>query len=224
MLTAPVIHQHDSNASRTRPCSRWRLVWLVLFVTGMFLAWGAQQLARSTVPGQSHLRDELADYVDTTLPRPELTPEQVVSKQVESMRASWLDHDRLRECYSFAAPSNRAVTGPFERFANLVRSSPYDNLGTCQAYQVGKAVVEGNSAAVLVSLHTSDDQSLAFRFLLSKQSEAPYEDCWMTEGVYALTALELANPNSPISRSHEAMDVTPSQPESVEPLQEGRFD
>jgi hypothetical protein len=46
----------------------------------------------------------------------------------------------------------------------------------------------------------------------------------MTEGVYALTAGELANPNSPISRSRETVDVTPSQPDSVEPLQEGRFD
>jgi hypothetical protein len=223
MLTAP-IHQHDSNARRTRPGSRWRLVWLVLFVAGMLLAWGAQQLARTTLTGQGLSGEELMDSVDATLPRPELTPEQVVSKQVESMRASVLDHDRLRECYSLAAPSNRAVTGPFENFANIVRSSPYDNLGTCQAYQVGRAVIEGNSAAVLVSLLTSNGQSLAFRFLLSKQSEVPYADCWMTEGVYALTAEELTNPNSPISPFREQVDVTPSQTESVELSREGRFD
>ena len=67
-----------------------------------------------------------------------------------------------------------------------MRAYPYSELGKCAAYQVGTAVIEGDAAAVLVTLLTDRDQSLAFRFVLGKQKQTPYAECWMTEGVFAL--------------------------------------
>ncbi len=134
----------------------------------------------------SRVANVVADRFDVSLPQSDYSPSEVVTRQMESLRASTRDIDRLVECYSYASPANRGITGPFENFANLVLSEPYDEMALCKEYQVGTPVIDGNDASVLVSLLTVDDAALAFRFILSKQSSAPYEGCWMTEGVYPL--------------------------------------
>jgi hypothetical protein len=129
MLSAPGVVRPDSVPKPARLGGRWSSVLLLMFLGGMLLAWVAQKVARSTLEARSLGSNVSLERIDASLVRPEFTPEQVVTKQIESMRAAVLDPDRLRECYSLAAPSNRAVTGPFERFSALVSSAPYDQLG-----------------------------------------------------------------------------------------------
>jgi hypothetical protein len=89
---------------------------------------------------------------------------------------------------------------------------------------VGQAVIEEEAAAVLVSLLTSHDQSSAFRFLLRRQTEAPYAGCWMTEGVFVLTTEELASPGAPTSPFPKVLDPEPGDSPAVGPPLETRID
>ncbi|MEO8268488.1 MAG: hypothetical protein ABI557_02135, partial [Aureliella sp.] len=130
------------------------------------------------------------------LPKPSLTPEDVVREQVESLRGGVANSEALMTCFSFASPSNRELTGPFQRFAKLVNAEPYRQIGVCREYQIGRAMFEGSAAHVLVSILSDDGQGLAFEFLLSKQSNSPYRDCWMTDGVVPLPSLKMATPRS----------------------------
>ncbi|MEZ6137414.1 MAG: hypothetical protein R3C53_21200 [Pirellulaceae bacterium] len=149
-------------------------------------------IVRAAAARMSHLEETSIDtrpsdpasaFVDSDIASPELEPREVVLLQLESMRASLDDVEQLKACFSLASPSNRELTGPFEQFAEMVYTPPYDVLLGKGQLQVGSAVVENEVAAVLVTAIDTAGRPNAFRFVLVKQSLPPYEDCWMTEAV-----------------------------------------
>lgn len=186
MPTASNVAQPETDIAILGYRNRWRTFLAILFAAGMLLAWQVQRAVISAVSGDPTLLTIPGDRFDVSIPQAQLTPEEVVERQIISLQAAMLDNECLIECYSFAAPSNRAATGPFENFSALVRTEPFIELGRCSSFQVGSAVIDGDAAAVLVSLLTDRDQSMAFRFVLAKQTQAPYQGCWMTEGVFPL--------------------------------------
>lgn len=113
----------------------------------------------------------------------DLLPEEVVELQVTALQAARLSPDELKVCFALAAPSNREITGPFENFAQMVSTSPYDRLINAASWQIGSTIVEGDFAAALVTTIDGDGKPDAFRFVLEKQKEEPYTNCWMTIGV-----------------------------------------
>ena len=162
---------------------------------------GAAGSKSSTAPMNSGNRDDEAqtidDRVDFELPSQELTPRDVVVLQLESLQESVEDPDRLTTCYSFASPANRSQTGPFDRFAAMFEIPPYAWLAESKDYLVGDAEVFENEAVVLVSSRISGDSQqpvIAFRFFLIKQTEPPYEGCWMTEAVQTLALQRQTDP------------------------------
>lgn len=114
---------------------------------------------------------------------PDLTPQDVVAIQVRSIRAAVDNQERIYECFALASPSNREMTGPVERFREMVMTAPYSRLAFAPEWQVGTAEVEGDFAAVLVTANSDENSPSAFRFVLEKQSLPPYENCWMTVAV-----------------------------------------
>lgn len=193
MPTADSLTQLELDTAKAGKRDHWPAMLILLFAGGVLLAWIVQRAVLSTATTEPHADMIIRDRFDVSIPKAEFTPQQVVDKQMASLQAAMLDNEQLIECYSFAAPSNRATTGPFENFSALVRTYPYIELGRCADYQVGTAVIEGDAAAVLVTLLTDRDESLAFRFVLGKQTQAPYTGCWMTEGVFALDADDNSN-------------------------------
>jgi hypothetical protein len=85
----------------------------------------------------------------------------------------------------------------------MVRSQPYACMTRPQAVLVGKALIRENAARVLVTI--IDEQSLAhgFVFFMSRQTEPPFNNCWMTEGVQP-TRQPAGNPASPAEPSPAA--------------------
>lgn len=170
-----------------RPAATRRvaLQLLLLFCVGALSAGVARNYLFSKPSGVVSEQEGIVE----SIPKPSLTPEDVVREQVESMRASTTNPNALVTCFSFASPSNREMTGPFERFAILVNTEPYRQIRVCREYQIGRAMIEGNTASVLVPILIEDGAGAAFQFHLTKQSEAPYRDCWMTDGVFPLLPL-----------------------------------
>lgn len=139
-------------------------------------------------------------------PSPKFSPRQVVQRQLASMQASIQQPDAIRQCFMFASPANRAVTGPIERFEGILRMPAYRSLVSPATALVGKAVVKGDQATVLVTLLSTDAQVTAFRFYLSKQTAAPYRDCWMTDAVTHQQSIP-----KPVSEDSVAEDSAPSK-------------
>ncbi len=84
--------------------------------------------------------------------------------------------------FRFASPANRIQTGPLERFKNMIKQGPYALMRDFESVVYDEVEVSGDMARQRVVL-VGREQTLGYYFILSKQSDAPYKDCWMTEMV-----------------------------------------
>lgn len=129
------------------------------------------------------LESLLADFP----PRPELSPKDVVQLQMDAVRAARDDERQIVGCYAFASPSNRISIGSPEQLLALIRAN-YSPMLSGELFEVGEAQVVDRAAAVEVTLTAHDKAKHVYGFFLSRQVEAPYEDCWMTDAVVELKA------------------------------------
>lgn len=125
------------------------------------------------------------DLARVELPRPSLSPTEVVELQLAGLADPSPDGVGILQCYCFASPGNKIVTGPLERFHQMVRSGNYQCLSRPRAVLVGEPIVQADVARVLVTVLDENWRVRAFTFVLSKQKEEPCRDCWMTDAVMA---------------------------------------
>ena len=118
-------------------------------------------------------------------PSPALTPQQVVQFQLDALRQN--DNPTqdagIARTFRFASPANKLVTGPLEHFTEIVRSPAYSPLLNCASAKVVRSEVGDDQAKVLAQITSGIGRQIYYLFLLSKQKEGEYRDCWMTDGV-----------------------------------------
>jgi hypothetical protein len=150
-------------------------------IVGLSVGIAIAYLLPATAPSEESMLDAVARSI--TPPNPQLTPDQVVRLQLASLAAFRNDELALLQCYVLASPANRGFTGPFHRFAAMVSSPQFAALVDRESELVGRPVVRGNRATVLVTVVDDQRRTSVFRFFLSKQADRPYRDCWMTDAV-----------------------------------------
>jgi len=122
---------------------------------------------------------------EATEPDPSLTPEQVIAIQLDALKSNRdLSGDRgIAITFNFASPANRRMTGPLPRFIEMVRNPLYAIMLNFERYEAAKVELDGDVARQRVTLIDAKGNRFLFLFVLSKQKEAPYKDCWMTDVV-----------------------------------------
>lgn len=135
------------------------------------------------------------DLSRVVLPQPSLQPEEVVKLQLAGLADEQADGVGILQCYCFASPGNRIVTGPLERFGRMVRQAPYQSMAHPRAVLVGRPERRERLARLLVTVVDGSSQIQAFTFFLSQQQDPPFTDCWMTEAV--IPAITPAKNESP---------------------------
>ncbi len=118
-------------------------------------------------------------------PNPELTPDKVVKIQLEGLQNNDLSRDNtgIRICFNFASPGNKIITGPIGNFIKLVKTPAYSMLIGFERAEFGLMVVKGRTAQQAVRIIHTHGENAVYAFVLSKQDEDPYRDCWMTDAV-----------------------------------------
>lgn len=116
-------------------------------------------------------------------PSPGLDPSAVVHIQVEALRNNSLLNEGIVLTYRFASPGNKRSTGPLHRFMEMVRSAPYDQLLNHRSANYGPVVVTDNEAHQIVIITDRKGDETAYHWVLSRQSEGEFRDCWMTDAV-----------------------------------------
>ena len=113
-------------------------------------------------------------------PNPALDPAQVVRIQLNALRQG--DDEGLAVVYRFASPGNRKQTGPLARFSAMLRNS-YPQLIGHESVELAPTLIDGARAIQAVEVLGQDEQTHRYVFLLRRQKQVPFENCWMTDSV-----------------------------------------
>ncbi|MBC7921110.1 MAG: DUF4864 domain-containing protein [Ferruginibacter sp.] len=124
--------------------------------------------------------------VDQPMPSPDLSPAEVVAIQLKALQQNDAQDNGIAVAFNFASPTNKAATGPLNRFKLLVRNPLYEPLLNFRSFRAGKVVMEQGQAHQVIVVTDQQGNQAAFLFSLSKQNRTPHQDCWMTDSVVRL--------------------------------------
>ena len=117
------------------------------------------------------------------VPAPGLSPGDVIRIQLEALRNNDGQDRGIAVAFRFASPANRVNTGPLSRFIAMIEHGPYALMLDFHHADYGPVETVDDQARQRVTL-TGARASTTYWFFLSRQSEEPYLDCWMTDAVY----------------------------------------
>jgi hypothetical protein len=124
----------------------------------------------------------------TQIPDPEYTPRDVVQIQLDALQHN--DDPSpdagIAIVFRFASPQNQQQTGPLPKFTQMIKGPVYAVMLNYQSADFAPVQVVKNQARQLIRLTASDGTVAYFAFLLQKQSDGPFKNCWMTDGVVRL--------------------------------------
>ncbi|WP_188852588.1 DUF4864 domain-containing protein [Haloarcula argentinensis] len=91
-------------------------------------------------------------------------------------------NEGINTTWQFASPSNRELTGPYSNFVRTIQSG-FKPLLNATGVRYGPLDRDGDTASQPVTVVNGNGTTTSYRWTVEKQTEAPYEGCWMTAGV-----------------------------------------
>ena len=132
---------------------------------------------------------------DLVMPDPSIAPAEVVAIQLMGLKNNDLVETDfgIRQTWSFAHPKNRNVTGPFPRFAQMLKGPGYSVLLNHKSHEIrnssgtskGKANDDETRRQFDVFMETAKGDILYFSWIVQKVATGQFKDCWMTVSVSA---------------------------------------
>ncbi len=120
-----------------------------------------------------------------TSPHPSLSPLDVVKIVMNALQRNDKPSKNrgIEVTYNFASPANKNVTGPIERFVNMVSGPVYGQMVDHLGVVYEKIKIKGDSASIDVIIKVVSGKFVGFRFLLTKQRDNEFDGTWMTDSV-----------------------------------------
>ena len=119
-------------------------------------------------------------------PTPEINPEEVVKIQLSSLMNNnepYLNAG-IEQTWEFAHPSNRAFTGPIQRFTQMMYAPSYAVMLDHKKHEIIEVKLDKNIAYFFIELTSIDGKMFGFKWTLEKvKEEGGFKDCWMTTSV-----------------------------------------
>ena len=116
-------------------------------------------------------------------PSAELSPQQVVRYQLDSLRTNNADNDGIASTFEFASPANKRMTGPLSRFSALFDNPRYAPMLNHQSSDIEALSNDGQYASFSIELVDQNGSIHHYRFELSRQVGGSCTQCWMTDSV-----------------------------------------
>ena len=119
-------------------------------------------------------------------PTPEINPEEVVKIQLSSLMNNnepYLNAG-IEQTWEFAHPSNRAFTGPIQRFTQMMYAPSYAVMLDHKKHDIIEVKLGKNIAYFFIELTSIDGKMFGFKWTLEKvKEEGGFKNCWMTTAV-----------------------------------------
>ena len=121
----------------------------------------------------------------SSTPNPKYNPQEVVRIQLAALARNNDPHQDagIEITFRFASPANRMMTGPLGRFIQLLYNPLYSPMLEHRAAKFGELIREKDNARLSVILTAADGERVGYLFVLSKQKNGQYDQCWMTDSV-----------------------------------------
>ncbi|MES2731386.1 MAG: DUF4864 domain-containing protein [Bacteroidota bacterium] len=123
------------------------------------------------------------DLIDQPMPSTDFSPHDVVEIQLKALQQNNTQDNGIEIIFNFASPDNKALTGPLNHFKQIVKEPLYEPMLNFQSLRAAEMVEEGEQAEQVILITDKYGDLAAFLFTLSKQTQAPYQNCWMTDSV-----------------------------------------
>ena len=124
---------------------------------------------------------------EVVMPNPDIAPLEVVDIQLTGLQNN--DNPErdfgIRQTWAFAHPRNRRMTGPYPRFAQMIRSPAYIKMIDHATHTITLAKQGEGWRQFNVLMETSGGNVLFFSWVVEKLTEGEFQDCWMTTSVSA---------------------------------------
>ena len=128
-----------------------------------------------------------ARAAEMVYPNPDIAPAEVIAIQLKGLQyndSPEIDAG-IRQTWAFAHPRNRAMTGPLQRFATMLKGPEYDMMLHHASHQIVPANSGDGWRQFDVFMESGNGKLLQFAWIVEKVTEGQYKDCWMTVAVSA---------------------------------------
>jgi hypothetical protein len=146
---------------------------------------------------------------DLPQPTAELTFDEMLRIQLDALQHNDELDTGIATAFNFASPSNRSNFAPrgtdskgpqaeepdsaddqretLRNFARMLRGPQYRFMLNHESAEFGPEFVQGDEARQIVTMTSADGEEVQVLFVVRRQRQAPYEGCWMTDGVQILS-------------------------------------
>ena len=125
----------------------------------------------------------LADIIKPSI---NIEPEEVVKIQLSAlMKNDFPNKDSgIVQTWEFAHPNNQKVTGPIERFKNMLKTDSYSMLLNHSSHDVVEVYKSDKAATFEVMVLDKKKKYYKFKWQVEKYTSEGYlKDCWLTTAV-----------------------------------------
>jgi hypothetical protein len=128
----------------------------------------------------------MADYqqtIDLPMPSPDLSPQEVIELLIEALQQNDRQDLGIEVIFNFASPGNRLATGKLNNFKQKVKTPLFHPMLNFVNGKTSELVTDGTQAQQILVISDEAGLEVGFLFTLSKQTEPPFQDCWMTDSI-----------------------------------------
>ncbi len=129
------------------------------------------------------LKTSLADIIK---PSSDIEPNEVVKIQLSAlMKNDFPNKDSgIVQTWEFAHPNNQRVTGPIERFKNMLKTDSYSMLLNHTTHEVLEVYKSDKVATFQVTVLDKEKKYYKFNWQVEKYKiDGSLKDCWLTTAV-----------------------------------------
>ena len=129
------------------------------------------------------LRPTLADIIKPSI---NIEPKEVVKIQLSAlMKNDFPNIDSgIIQTWEFAHPNNQKVTGPIEKFKNMLKNDSYSMLLNHSNHEVLEVYKSNKVATFEVTVLDKEKKYYKFKWQVEKYTrEGSLKDCWLTTAV-----------------------------------------
>ena len=121
-------------------------------------------------------------YADIIQPAENLTAHDVIKIQLNALKKNNKPNKNsgIKQTWVFAHPENKKITGPYERFQQMLLGNQYNVLLNHESHKIKLITNSKNKYIYNVELISSDKKMYFYEWHLEKSTIKNCNNCWFT--------------------------------------------